>query len=87
MKNQHENLLNGMTPRPLPTQREYEEEQAELGSKPRYFVVDQFGVERPLPQNFLPQNDAQIRYIVRARNVTIIRRRGNKVKTFTPQKT
>lgn len=85
MKNENKNLLNAMTPRPLPTQKQYEQEQAELGGKPRYFVVDQFGVERQLPPNFLPANEEQIRYIVRARNITIIRKHGNSVKTFMPQ--
>ena len=52
--------------------------------QPKFLVRDQFGIERPLPPNFQPQNDNQIRYIVRSRNVAIIRKIGNKTKEFTP---
>ena len=53
-------------------------------NKAQYTVRDQYGIERPLPPNFQPVNDDQIRYIVRVRNVSIIRRNGNETKTFTP---
>lgn len=54
-------------------------------AKAKYTVRDQFGIERPLPPNFQPVTDDQIRYIVRARNVTIIRKIGNQTKEFMPQ--
>lgn len=86
MNNQHKNLLQSMTPRPLPNKVEYDKQQKEIDpSKNRYFVRDQYGVERPLPPNFQPQTDDQIRYIVRARNITIIKKTATETKTFTPQ--
>ena len=85
MNNQHKNLLQSMTPRPLPNKVEYDKQQKEIDpSKNRYFVKDQYGVERPLPPNFQPQTDDQIRYIVRARNITIIKKTATETKEFTP---
>ena len=52
--------------------------------KIEYIVRDQYGIERPMP-HFQPQTDDQIRYIVRARNVTIIRKTATEKKEFTPQ--
>ena len=86
MNKKHQNLLQELAPRPLPSKKEYDKEQKALDpNKPRYFVRDKYGVERLLSQNFNPKNEEQIKYIVRARNVTIIRKTETETKEFTPQ--
>lgn len=53
-------------------------------NKPRYFVRDQFGQERELTS--LDNASAEtIRNLVRTRQVTIIRKKGNAIKEFRPK--
>ena len=86
MNNEHNKLLESLTPRPLPTKEQYDKEQAQIDpNKPKYYVRDKYGIERPLPPTFQPQNDEQIRYIVRARNITVIKKTASETKEFMPK--
>ena len=79
-------LLEALTPRPLPTKEQYDKEQKAIDpNKPKYFVRDKYGIERPLPPTFQPQNDEQIRYIVRARNITVLKKTSTGTKEFMPK--
>ena len=79
------NKMNITKMQPQNNKREKNKMQAGINpTHTQYFVRDQYGIERHFP-HFNPQTDDQIRYIVRARNITIIRKTPTETKEFTPQ--